>query len=149
MIRKYFQIVTLGLVLGVACAHTASAQGVNYVDESGNVIFADTAAQVPVRYRAQVEPPKVIRLSPREYKKYVNDLKRQSQLAEREKKKKEKIALKAQQIQLKKEQIALEKKQRELREKEKEAKPVVTKVKVRTKSRTNADPLKLVQEVKG
>jgi len=72
----------------------ADAQGLNYVDESGNIFFVDNINQVPMQYRNQFIAPRPT-LSPdsRAGKEYERSVKRRQIEIERAKKKKEKVSL--------------------------------------------------------
>jgi hypothetical protein len=74
---------------------TAAAQAVNYIDESGNIHFADSPEQVPLRYRDQVIRKKPVVLGKKEFKEAQRDFKRQQAELEREKRNEEKAAQKA------------------------------------------------------
>ena len=86
------------------------ADAVMYMDESGNINFAEHISQIPVKYRSQVqhEPEVVSELTPVEYRRaYVKQVKAQEKaqvLAERRKKREELLA--------KRKQLKLQRKQK-------------------------------------
>lgn len=53
LVRTFIGLLAVGLGL-VSDLH---AQGMNYVDESGNIFFVDRLEDVPMRYRSQLIPP--------------------------------------------------------------------------------------------
>lgn len=102
-----------GAAILVVCLITVpretTAQSLNYVDEGGNIHFADTINDVPMQYRHQLIPPQPTLVpgskSAREYERMVKarereaerlkrkkerDAEKKRKLEEREKKKKEK-----------------------------------------------------------
>jgi len=96
---------------------SVAAQGMNYVDEAGNIYFVDNINQVPMQYRSQLIPP-TPSLPPgsKVAREYENQVKRQQKELEREKKKKEKEKEKAKK---KAEKEKLKKEREEAREKKK------------------------------
>jgi hypothetical protein len=109
--RTSFALVVLLLIPGII-----SAQGLNYVDEAGNIYFVDNIDQVPMQYRNQFIAPQPT-LSPhsRAGKEYERELKRRQIELDRAKKKKEKEEAK------KKKLIEKERKKKQ-KEKEKQKK---------------------------
>jgi hypothetical protein len=89
--RSLFLRIALPL-LGAALLSggAVAAQGMNYVDEAGNIYFVDSIDQVPQQYRSQLVPPKpTLPPGSKVAREYENQLKRQQKELEREKKKKE------------------------------------------------------------
>lgn len=70
------------------------AQAVNYIDESGNVHFADSVDQVPARYRDQVQKKKPAIVTLEQYKQAQKEFRKQQQELKRKQKQDEKIAQK-------------------------------------------------------
>ena len=90
--RKVLSIfIILGALLGVI-ANTANAQGVNYIDESGNIMFADSIEQVPAKFRPQLIKPTPGPRDKKEYKKQMEEYKKRMVEEEKEKKAAEKLA---------------------------------------------------------
>lgn len=93
--RYLVSTLLVALALNAVSPVGAVAQAVNYIDESGNIHFADSPEQVPLRYRDQVIRKKPVVLGKKEFKEAQRDFKRQQAELEREKRNEEKAAQRA------------------------------------------------------
>jgi len=91
MLKRYF-FTSLALVLFIPSV--LLAQAVNFLDESGNVHFADSVSQVPQRYQNQVIKKKPVIQTKEQFKDAQRDFKKQQQEAKRKQKLDEKNAQK-------------------------------------------------------
>ena len=102
-------------------ASFAQPKSYRYMDESGNIFFANRIEDIPQRYRSQVVAPAATPyMSERDYEKYMKDLQsgRLQKKLEKEKEKKEKLK----ERELKKKEREEKKKQREKEKEERKAK---------------------------
>ena len=86
-IMARFRTFILIALLSAVSSTAALAEGVSYVDESGNIHFASGLNDVPMRFRNQILKPTPGPQTEREYQQKLAEYRRQ--VAEDEKKKKE------------------------------------------------------------
>jgi hypothetical protein len=86
-----YGLLSFAFALLMSLPSLAHAQGLNYVDEAGNIYFVDNIDQVPMQYRNQfIEAKPTLSPDSRAGKEYERNLKRRQIEIERAKKKKEK-----------------------------------------------------------
>lgn len=101
------------------------SDGLMYMDESGNIHFAEGVSQIPKKYVGQVVKPSPVNLDPKQYKKeYAKKMKAIQKKEAFEKKKKERLKL----IQKKKQERANKSKKREAMKRKKAEKMDAKKV---------------------
>jgi|GEM_PF-6440785 len=91
MLKRYF-FTSLTLVLLIPSV--LLAQAVNFLDESGNVHFADSVSQVPLRYQNQVIKKRPVIQTKEQYREAQKDFKKQQQDVKKKQKFDEKNAQK-------------------------------------------------------
>jgi len=65
--RSLILLGALGLILH--CTPSAFADGIMFMDEAGNIHFANSVSQVPLQYRPQVVKPRIIDGTSKDFKK--------------------------------------------------------------------------------